>query len=63
MEAAKVVGLRVPVIVRLDGTNVEKGREILKNNPVKEVVMAEKMDEGAKLAVELAKKHAAEAKA
>ncbi|MBR1885752.1 MAG: ADP-forming succinate--CoA ligase subunit beta [Schwartzia sp.] len=63
VEAAKVVGLRVPVVVRLDGTNVDKGREILKDNPVKEVVMAEKMDEGAKLAVELAAKHAAEAKA
>ena len=27
--AAKAVGVKVPIVVRLEGTNVEKGREIL----------------------------------
>ncbi|ANM31899.1 succinyl-CoA synthetase subunit beta [Acidobacteria bacterium Mor1] len=30
--AAKKVGVEVPVVVRLEGTNVEKGREILQNS-------------------------------
>ena len=59
VEAAKVVGLRVPVIARLDGTNVDAGRKILKEASVPGVYMAEKMEEGAKQAVELAKQHKA----
>ena len=55
VEAAKVVGLRVPVIARLDGTNVEEGRRILREANVPGVHMAKNMVEGAKLAVELAK--------
>ena len=62
VEAAKVVGLRVPVVARLDGTNVEAGRKILQDAKVPGVYMAEKMDEGAKQAVELAAKKAAELK-
>ncbi|SHF21703.1 ADP-forming succinate--CoA ligase subunit beta [Schwartzia succinivorans] len=54
VEAAKVVGLRVPVIARLDGTNVEAGRKILKEANVPGVYMAADMDDGAKRAVELA---------
>ena len=30
--AAKDVGVRVPIVVRLEGTNVEKGREILRTS-------------------------------
>ena len=60
VEAAKVVGLRVPVVARLDGTNVAAGRKILQDAKVPGVYMAEKMDEGAKQAVELAAKKAAE---
>ncbi|HEX6850579.1 MAG TPA: ADP-forming succinate--CoA ligase subunit beta [Candidatus Polarisedimenticolaceae bacterium] len=30
--AAKTVGVKVPIVVRLEGTNVEQGREILKNS-------------------------------
>ena len=56
VEAAKTAGLRVPVVARLDGTNVEAGRKILDNANVPGVYRADKMDEGAKLAVELAKK-------
>lgn len=32
VQAAKDIGVNVPVVVRLEGTNVEKGREILKNS-------------------------------
>ena len=30
--AAREVHLRVPLVVRLEGTNVEKGKEILRNS-------------------------------
>jgi succinyl-CoA synthetase beta subunit len=48
--AAKEVGIKVPLIVRLQGTNVEKGREILKNSGI-DVITAEHMDEAADKAV------------
>ena len=32
MAAQKEVALTVPLVVRLEGTNVEKGREILKRS-------------------------------
>lgn len=48
-------GMPVPVLVRLEGTKAEEGREILKNSPVKNVFMAPNMDEGAKKIVELVK--------
>src|SRR5207247_8131552 len=35
VEAAKAVGLKIPVVVRLEGTNVEQGQEILKNSGLK----------------------------
>lgn len=52
VEAAMYLGLRVPVVVRLDGTNVEQGRKILREAKVQNVHLAEHMDEGAKWAVE-----------
>lgn len=59
VEAARVVGLKVPVVARLDGTNVEEGRRILVDANLPMVHMAPKMEEGARLAVELAAKMAA----
>jgi succinyl-CoA synthetase beta subunit len=32
VEAAKAMGIKIPVVVRLEGTNVEKGQEILRNS-------------------------------
>jgi succinyl-CoA synthetase beta subunit len=32
IQAVKDVGVQVPVVVRLEGTNVEQGRELLKNS-------------------------------
>ena len=56
VEAAKLVGLKIPVVARLDGTNVEAGRKILADAKLPKVHLVEKMEEGAKLAVELAAK-------
>jgi len=53
--AARDLGLKVPVVVRLEGTNVEKGREILSNSGLA-VMPAANMAEGAMKIVELAKK-------
>ena len=33
--AVKEVGVKIPVVVRLEGTNVEKGRELLANSGLK----------------------------
>jgi succinyl-CoA synthetase beta subunit len=53
--AAKELGLEVPVVCRLEGTNVEKGRKILSNSGLA-VMPAANMAEGAQKIVELAKK-------
>ena len=55
VNASKEVGLNKPLVVRLEGTNVEMGMEILKNSgfPIKPV---ETMEEAAQKVVELAKK-------
>lgn len=60
VEAAKIVSedgksLPVPVVVRLEGTNVERGREILKNTPIANVIMAPTMEGGAEEIVRLVK--------
>jgi succinyl-CoA synthetase beta subunit len=48
--AAKSVGLKVPLVVRLEGTNVEKGKQILLASGL-ELKTAEGMDEAARLVV------------
>ena len=45
----------IPVVVRLEGRNVERGREILTKADIKNLYPASSMDEGAKLAIRLAK--------
>jgi succinyl-CoA synthetase beta subunit len=52
--AAKEMGIQVPLVVRLEGTNVELGREILARSGL-EIHTAKEMGEGAKLAVSLAR--------
>ena len=39
--------LPVPVVVRLEGTNVEQGRKILQDSPIANVIMAPTMEGGA----------------
>lgn len=51
--AAKETGLAVPLVVRLEGTNVEKGREILSRSGMN-IVSAKDMADGAHKAVCLA---------
>ncbi len=45
--ATKELGLAVPLVVRLEGTNVEKGKEILKNSGL-QIQAADDMADGAK---------------
>jgi succinyl-CoA synthetase beta subunit len=52
--AVKEVGLKVPLVVRLEGTNVELGKKILAESGLN-VVAAADMADGAKKIVELAK--------
>ncbi|MCX6116812.1 MAG: ADP-forming succinate--CoA ligase subunit beta [Proteobacteria bacterium] len=52
--AAKAIGLKHPLIVRLEGTNVEQGKEILKNSGLA-ITAADNMEDGAKKAVAAAK--------
>ena len=54
IEAVKQVGLEVPLVVRLEGTNVELGRKILEESGLN-VVSARDMLDGAQKIVELAK--------
>ena len=52
--AAKNLNVTVPVVLRLEGTNVEEGRKILKDSGLKFLV-GETMQDAAKLAVDTAK--------
>jgi succinyl-CoA synthetase beta subunit len=54
VEAVQRVGLAVPLVVRLEGTNVELGRQILRDSGLN-LVAAEDMKDGAEKIVELAK--------
>jgi succinyl-CoA synthetase beta subunit len=53
--ATKELGLKVPLVVRLEGTNVEKGKEILNNSGLK-ITAADTMKDGAQKIVDLVKK-------
>ncbi len=52
VEAAKQVELKVPLVVRLEGTNVELGKKILEESGI-EIIAANSMADGAKKIVEL----------
>jgi succinyl-CoA synthetase beta subunit len=54
IEAAKEVSLKVPLVVRLQGTNVDLGRKMLADSGLA-ITPADTMDEAAKKIVELAK--------
>lgn len=58
VKAARTIGLKLPVVVRLDGTNVKAGRAILEEAKLPMVYIAKTMSEGAKKVVELAKQQA-----
>lgn len=52
VEAAKQVGLSVPLVVRLEGTNVELGKKILAESDI-DIIAAESMADGAQKIVSL----------
>lgn len=54
VEAAKSIGVNIPVVVRLEGTNVVQGQEILRSSGLKFTV-AEGMKDAAEKVVALAK--------
>src|ERR1700728_3398998 len=58
VEAAKKTNVKVPVILRLEGTNVEQGREILKQSGLN-FIIGETMQDAAAKAVKAAKDYAA----
>ena len=57
IEAVKEIDVKVPVIVRLEGTNVEAGKELLKNSGLA-ITPADDINDGAKKAVAAAKQAA-----
>lgn len=52
--AAKEIGVQVPLVVRMEGTNVEKGKAILKESNL-EIITADGLAEAAKKVVECVK--------
>jgi succinyl-CoA synthetase beta subunit len=50
VNAARQVGVNVPLIVRLEGTNVEQGRKILSESGLT-IIGASDLDDAAKKAV------------
>ena len=54
VDAVKEVNLSVPLVVRLAGTNVKLGKEILKNSNLK-IISANNLSDAAKKIVEVTK--------
>jgi len=54
VQAARAMGIEIPIVVRLEGTNVEKGREILNESGLKFTV-ADGMKDAAEKVVALSK--------
>ena len=53
VDATREKSLPWKIVVRLDGTNAQEGREILKANPHENIVVVENMKEAARLAVSI----------
>lgn len=56
--AAKEVSLNVPLVVRLEGTNVDKGKEILRSSGL-DIIPADNLEDAAEKVVAAVKKEAA----
>ncbi len=52
--AVKEVGLKVPLVVRLEGTNVEAGKEIINTSGL-DVIAADNLSDGAEKIVKAVK--------
>lgn len=55
VKAVQEVGIEIPVVVRLEGTNVDKGRALLKSSGLK-IISADSLTSAAKQAVAAARK-------
>jgi succinyl-CoA synthetase beta subunit len=55
VQALGRVDIKAPIVIRLDGTNAEQGREILKSHESERLISVATMVEAAKKAVELAR--------
>ncbi len=53
IKAVKEVGVNIPVVVRLEGTNVERGRKLLDESGL-DVISAESLSKAAEKAIQLA---------
>jgi len=51
--AVKELGVRVPIVIRMEGTNVEEGKRLLEQSRMN-FTTADSMDEAAKRVVQLA---------
>ena len=54
IDAAKEIDIRIPLVVRLAGTNFKEGKKILDNSNLK-LISAENLDDAAKKIVEAIK--------
>ena len=52
VSAAKELKISVPLVVRLEGTNVDQGKQILENSGI-EIISANDLDDAAKKIVKL----------
>jgi succinyl-CoA synthetase beta subunit len=52
--AAKTIDMKIPLVVRLEGTNVEIGKQILKDSGI-DIIPADNLDDAAQKAVAAAK--------
>lgn len=57
ISAAKELNIKIPIIARLQGTNLDKGRQLIEESGVK-IYSFDELDPAAKKAVELAQEHA-----
>lgn len=55
IEATKKISINVPVVVRLDGTNANEAKEILKKSGISQLITAENLNDGAEKVVEIVK--------
>ena len=56
--AVREIGLKVPLVVRLEGTNVQLGKKIINNSGLN-VVSADDLDDAARKIVRAVRKEAA----
>jgi len=54
VDAARAIGLRVPVVVRMEGTNVEEGKRILADSGLNLIGAIDLRDAAAKIAAAVA---------